>query len=906
MAAVTLKDLMDPLTKIQAATESTATELSEIVTAVTSSGQIGAGVQSAILSQLTLQSELLKDSNQKFSQLVGGSKGGDKLGKGGEALKILGAGTFSLAKGLLAFTLVPEKTVVLFEKFLTVTLAALENVKVKQVEKGTEALLLMGTSLLKFSKNLAVAALLLIPATIGIPLLYASVGLVTPLFILLGKFSRSIRSGARSMRRMGRGLRSFGIGLAVFALSTMFIITQPKLLLAMAASLVLIGGAVAILGLKAISKPIRRGSLNLIILGVGLAAFGLGYAVFAGFFPKNTTMGDVLIQAAVVALIGGAAGLVGLLGLRTILTGAAALVANGLALAVFVIGYKPFAAATKGMDLLDVAVQGAVILAIGAAVAVLGMLGLAPIAIGALSLGLVGVGLLLFSFGYTPFAAATKGMTWTGVGIQLTTLAGIGAIFTAIGVANAAVGLTGFIGPAFFAAAGLALIELTKGLKAIKNVGMSETDTDNLVKILTVVSAAFAGTSVASGPMAVFKGLVRRLAESGSGGGAALMFNAAGRSMKQLAIGLDAIYPYISGNKAVDGNKLGEVLGAIVTGFTLDDTQAKMISKGIRAVKGAGDELVAIGIGLTKFDKMEFSAGLTKKVKDVLNVVGKAFGAIGEDVAKDSGVIWDDNNVREGVKAVRNAGDVLIDLTAGLDAFAGLADPKDTGKKIGEVLTVVGDAFSVIGGKVIPDSGVIWDDNAIAEGVKAVRNAGEVLKDLAMGVGEFAKMKDGKKSTKTIEEFLTGISNVFSSGYTNATDKRLDKFTMFINDISKNAANGRIAKAAKGIEAIAKAVNQIDVNKAIAFGDLFEASGKIPEGNVIADDQYDKLSDLVQEIADAMGEIKVSSGGGGTGNDLNLKNTLRNLNKTVGQLNSSVQALPSSIATATFEVVDNS
>ena len=60
MAAVTLKDLMDPLTKIQAATESTAESLDALTTAVVASGQVGDGIQSAILAELQLQTQLMR------------------------------------------------------------------------------------------------------------------------------------------------------------------------------------------------------------------------------------------------------------------------------------------------------------------------------------------------------------------------------------------------------------------------------------------------------------------------------------------------------------------------------------------------------------------------------------------------------------------------------------------------------------------------------------------------------------------------------------------------------------------------------------------------------------------------------------------------------------------------------
>ena len=86
------------------------------------------------------------------------------------------------------------------------------------------------------------------------------------------------------------------------------------------------------------------------------------------------------------------------------------------------------------------------------------------------------------------------------------------------------------------------------------------------------------------------------------------MYIAAGNAMKKLALGLDAIYPYISGTKAVDGAKLKLVLGAVVDGFSMSDDDADAVENGIDAVKGAGQEIMNI-----KMVKIIFGTGWLKK-----------------------------------------------------------------------------------------------------------------------------------------------------------------------------------------------------------------------------------------------------------------------------------------------------
>ena len=70
MAAVTLKDLMDPLTKIQAATESSAESLDKLTLAVGHNGLVGGAVQSAILKELQLQEEGVKANLKVWLKVV--------------------------------------------------------------------------------------------------------------------------------------------------------------------------------------------------------------------------------------------------------------------------------------------------------------------------------------------------------------------------------------------------------------------------------------------------------------------------------------------------------------------------------------------------------------------------------------------------------------------------------------------------------------------------------------------------------------------------------------------------------------------------------------------------------------------------------------------------------------------
>ena len=349
----------------------------------------------------------------------------------------------------------------------------------KEIKKGSKALDLMGTSLLSFAKGLALAGLVAVVGIIAIPFLIISLILIGGAMLLLGRLSKPITKGAKALDRVGDALKSFGIGLAIFAITTFFIMLQPTILLGMVASLVLIGGAVALIGL--LNKQINKGSLSLILMGAGLIVFGIGYAIFAASVSATVTdIKDVGMQLAVLGGIGLVTALLGV-GLSLIAQGALSLVLMGLGLAVFGLGYIPFAKATKDATLDSVAVQAGVLTALGLVFAAAGLAAIAIVP-GAVAFAAVGAALLVLA----PGLAAMQSVNFTQEdALNLTTtLAGVKSAF--IGPPNKGGVISGIfksIGGAIsggadavqmtaaavgFAAAGKALTVLSVGLKEYK------------------------------------------------------------------------------------------------------------------------------------------------------------------------------------------------------------------------------------------------------------------------------------------------------------------------------------------------------------------------------------------------------------------------------------------------------
>ena len=162
MAIVTLKDLMDPLSKIEAAAQITNEKLDALI-AVSIGSNSGGGLDRAIVTQLTAQTDLLFAIEANTSRSMRGitpglfSRGGKnkkEVAGAGETLNLLGVGATKTATGMLLWSLVPKKAVTKFTDFVTQTFEVLAKQKPEDVKKGIDNLDLIGGAILKFAKGL--------------------------------------------------------------------------------------------------------------------------------------------------------------------------------------------------------------------------------------------------------------------------------------------------------------------------------------------------------------------------------------------------------------------------------------------------------------------------------------------------------------------------------------------------------------------------------------------------------------------------------------------------------------------------------------------------------------------------------------------------------------------------------
>ena len=138
----------------------------------------------------------------------------------------------------------------------------------------------------------------------------------------------------------------------------------------------------------------------------------------------------------------------------------------------------------------------------------------------------------------------------------------------------------------------------------------------------------------------------------------------------------------------------------------------------------------------------------------------------------------------------------------------------------------------------------------------------------------------------------------------------MNNFSEFIVTIADAGEEGKLMNAADGMEAIANAVNSIDLESAEAFGNLFKASAEL-QSNRRA---YMALADAVQEIKDVLGGGEEEGGGGlpfpfpGKKKDepknKGLSSTLKSINSTLGSLQSTMNRLPGAIQSIKIVVDD--
>jgi hypothetical protein len=804
MAAVSLGDLMNPLKKIEEYTQSTKESMEVVVQVATT----GLSIQQQILTELKTQTShmtSLLDQNAKIAKALSVEGDGAATSKTGVSLKDLGLGTRDMAKGLMLFSLVPKKTVDKFFYFIDGLSERLDKFDDKKAEAGGKALAAIGDGLFSFATKLALSTVILIPSLLFAPVTLLTIGLFGTAFALLGVFEDPIKRGAETLYDMGAGLLAFSLGLGVFTLASLLILKNPETLLVMAGTIILIGGAVSLLG--AFDKYIERGSVALLLMGIGLTAFSVGVGLFA-LVSKLITVENMLIMAGTLIAVGGAVALVGafemglLTGIPGVITaGSIALVVAGVGLAAVSVGLLIFNMATKDMTLEDAGRMALVLGGIAVTFAAVGVaspliyLAAPALILAGVALSLLGIGLMSYTAGWEK---ADKAGMWKSTGekgffggdilVFESTLNAVAAGLSINPITSAGILLGApalILGGTALSLLGLGLMAFTGGYKKADKAGMwadtGETGFfgGKILKFESVLDSIAAGLSInpltAAGILLGAPGLIL--------GGVALLSLSAGlyTFTKAFTNAEDAGLWKDTGETGFFGGKIlkfESVLDSIAAGLSINPLTALGMVAGSGALITGSIALLTMSAGIKAFGKMYEDKGVQKLFEDKPGFIvegwfsdrtGSHFEFLMQGIASAFDLpVLQIANMYASAPALIMAGTALQDIAAGIRGFQKIIDDVEGGDltkitdNIVSVVTTVSQAFGQIGGTrsgglgsslkrffgfggdipgAVVDGKQLYSPDAVKRGIESVSGMGEILVSVAQGVQAFASME---------------------------------------------------------------------------------------------------------------------------------------------------------------------
>jgi len=819
------------------------------------------------------------------------------------------------------------------------------------VTAGSIAIAVMGIALIAFSvgillfnlvtKNMTIDdGLKMAGVLVGVGLAFAVVGLVSPAIYL----------AAPALILAGIALISLSVGLLLFNLAVKQLDIE-KDGAKMVGVLMGIGLAFAAVGLVSIGIYLAAPALILAgvalsLLGVGLMLFSVGYKVAdkAGLWDDTGDTGifggKILKFEAVLDSI--AAGLsINPLTVIGILLGAPALLLGGIALTVLSLGLVLFGKAYKSAeknglfdDTGETGFFGGKILKFEATLdSIAAGLSINPLTVAGMLLGapaliLGSVALLTMSAGIKAF-----GNMYEEAGVQKlfeehptyiveswfsADRPGSYFEFLMAGIANA------FDIPALQVAkmyasapalimAGDAMILISKGIKGFHDIikevegGDLSAITANITNVITTVSQAF--------------GAIGGKKTGGLGSALGSFFGFGGD---------------IPGAMGPDGKEM----------YSPD-----AVKRGIESVSGMGEILVSVAEGVLAFAKMEYKDLNGKVVKvdakvqseaidnagKVISVVATAFGEIGKKypVTDEGWFTSGSSDVQKGVQAVNGMGTILVNVAAGVKAFADMSfkdangevveiDPNDL-KPGGKIITSIKDVlyatsriFGFIGSSaeegIISDAqGLGYDPDQIKAGVDAVSGIGGILSGVGAAVKAFAEADnpDTKPITDFIIDVVSAITNLggFDVFIVENNSDLLAKVFDGIAEVAEKA--DPFSKVAKSMGELKDNINAMDLEKLTLTNDLMHNITLAGESDG-TDAALEKISDVFARMEEFFGlnqeeETETPPEGGppvakGGGGNADLKGTLDRIAGTLSALQSTMEGLPDDIASIKLKV----
>jgi hypothetical protein len=761
--------------------------------------------------------------------------------EGAEGMKAV----LSLAKGILLYTLAIVVATALFP--IVMIGSVLFGLSIRLLLLSSGAASKGGAKQMAAPLKLALGVLLYSLAMVAVTAL-APMVLIGTLIISLSLFVLGLAlrfMGAKQVRQGIFSLMLASLGIALLGLAVM---TYAALVPPMDSLYVVL--AVATFGLVfyvagKFFNEIFKGALAMAAASIAVALLGVAVLIFK---KANMTFADAAVLGAVVVGLGIAMYIAGKFATQ-IFEGALAMGAASIALILLSTALVIFSKAK--LTLMDALVLGAVIGAVGIT---FGLAGAGPIPgfilAGSLALGAASVALIVLGLGLIVFKKAK---------MQLSDALTLGATVGAIAISFAAMGLASpfiLLGSAAMIVASVALLPITGALAVFKASKWKKgTDDENLKSALGAIISGFLGGDMPGGILASIKFAAQAAAR------AALLFISV-PPMILAGMALMTIVPSLAtfkkaGFNQSDADNLEYMIGSIVKAFgivTDTERQKKMgfsvnpfdLFLGIMSLSGAGRVLAGLAEGVQAWANLEVNEWEVIKpgTKDaklvikgrrklseqdfdnaaygmakVITAISGPFAQVGRlERGESSGnpildAVFSGGFVSKGVEALRYAGDTIVNLAKGVQAFAtmqyteyevvnagtskaklvpkgvvklGEAEITAASTNIANVIGVVAKAFADVG-RMESESSGIFSGGFVSKGVAALAGVGDnlgaivdsVLKMANREIPTFDLINGGTKDAKLVP----GKPRIIS-------DEDLMKASTTIMDILKVVAGG--------------------------------------------------------------------------------------------------------------------
>lgn len=816
-------------------------------------GALGKLALIAVISPLVAVGVLTAWLTVKAFVMIG--EKGEQIDKAGKAIEALGKGLAVLAAGIatmaLLVTVVPISTI-------TVTLGVamayaglfmMLGFFGERIEKGGRALKQIGIGLMSLAAGIAMISLvtLIVPVK-NLLMGYLLVSMYALTFALIGRASKQIAEGALIT------VIGISVGLFFFA-GALYIISEAitrngveNILIGM----VLLGGFALLfefIGNRV--KDIGEGAVSLGLMGLSLVAVSVGIYAYSLAIKKVIDIfnGDYATAAiaagGIILALAGVVMILGNFGGSKMKEGAISMILIGASLLVISLGLLAYANAIK--HILDIfsgdyltagLAAGGILLGLALTFAGIGLVSI-PAMLGAAATIVISVALLTISLGLLAFSSMTSSMLKDGKVLEKDKDGSYKFIGTDIikSIMNgfASIGIIGSIkamaGAASAVAVSVALLTISAGLVSIHN-------TISKIPDLGEFKAKMFGRDAKSPGLITF--LFDEFSKIGNSFGMFNPFNG----------------PDPASRGAITVRNIGKALSSLAGGIVAFADVNKVpvqIAKGGKLVWDNVSLVTTVeNIRKVFLGEGDDKKGLLYSLANVLSDIGNdetitgvqppgdGIGSIFTRLLKS---ITGDNPLQRGIRAVSSIGDALAGIAGGIVAFANVneipiqiekdgklayksvtldevisnirtvflgpnnSDPKQPFKldpKQPGFLTVLSSIFADIG-NTYGEDGFFGQDSAVKDGAQAVKSIGDAIGGIAQGILAFADLnravpiefdpKTGKPTlySKTglnfetiksnIRDLITAIPSTFASlpqDVLESAQENLDSYTEIV------------------------------------------------------------------------------------------------------------------------------